>query len=133
MQFTYPQDFIKDVPAKEEAFSPQRKPPALKKMKFINLYLFLWVIFCPPGSALRIWIQGLHLTRIRIHNTGVNNLFCTRAGLGHYRVQGAERAVQGNTHHRVRHLLQAVPLPERHEEPLRVPLQTEGQVRTLPD
>ncbi len=61
------------------------------------------------------------------------NLFCARAGLGHYRVQGAERAVQGNTHHRVRHLLQAVPLPERHEEPLRVPLQTEGQVRTLLD
>jgi hypothetical protein len=72
MQFTYPQDFIKDVQAKEEAFSPQRKHPALKKMKFINLFLFLWVIFCPPESALRIRIQGLHLTRIRIHNTGVN-------------------------------------------------------------
>ncbi len=105
----------------------------------MNLFLLLWAIFallnpdCESGSGYTgtPFIPDTDPD----NNTGINKyivinkkMFFARAGLGHYRVQGAERAVQGNAHHRVRHLLQAVPLPERHEEPLRVPLQAEGQV-----
>jgi hypothetical protein len=35
---------MKDVQATEEAFIPQ-KHPALQKMKFVNRFLFFWVIF----------------------------------------------------------------------------------------
>jgi hypothetical protein len=43
---------IKDVQATGEAFSPQRREhPAIQNMKFLYLFLFLWVIFAllDPG------------------------------------------------------------------------------------
>jgi hypothetical protein len=46
LQFTY-------VQATGETFCPKRKDPALQKMKFINFFLCLWVIF-----ALRIRIAN---------------------------------------------------------------------------
>jgi hypothetical protein len=47
LQFTYPLASIKDVQAKEEAFSPQKRTSI-----FVGL-------FCPPGSGsrFRIWIN----------------------------------------------------------------------------
>jgi hypothetical protein len=41
---------IKDIQATGEAFSPYKGLTALgKKMKFINFFLFLWVIFALLG------------------------------------------------------------------------------------
>jgi hypothetical protein len=45
LQFTYPQASIKDVQVTEEALSSQKRHPALQNMKFLNLFLLLWVIF----------------------------------------------------------------------------------------
>ncbi len=47
LQFTYPLASIKGVQAIGEAFSPQKgtSVPALQNMKFLNFFLFLWVIF----------------------------------------------------------------------------------------
>ncbi len=52
----------------------QEKPSALKKehlalreIKYINFFLCLWVIFCPPGSGYRS--RDPHWIRIRIHST----------------------------------------------------------------
>ncbi len=46
LQFTYPQAFIKDVRATEEAFIPQKRTSSTSKREFSELlFLFLWVIF----------------------------------------------------------------------------------------
>jgi hypothetical protein len=36
---------LKEVQAIEEDFSTQRKHPVLQQIKFINFFIFLWVIF----------------------------------------------------------------------------------------
>jgi hypothetical protein len=46
VQFTYPKASIKDIQVgTEEAFSSQKRHPALQNMKFLNFLLILWVIF----------------------------------------------------------------------------------------
>jgi hypothetical protein len=55
---TYPKASIKDVRQKKPS-ALKREHPALQNMKFLNFFLFLWVIFCSPGTEFRI--------RIRIH------------------------------------------------------------------
>jgi hypothetical protein len=55
MQFIYPQASIKDVQATEEAFSPKREHPALQNMKFLHVFLFLWVIFVLLSKDLYHW------------------------------------------------------------------------------
>jgi hypothetical protein len=58
LQFTYPEAFIKDAQATGEAFSPQGEHPALKNMKILVFFLFLWVIFAlrdpDPNPAAQI-------------------------------------------------------------------------------
>jgi hypothetical protein len=36
---------IKDVQATEEAFSPQKRTSSTSNMKFLNFFLFMWIIF----------------------------------------------------------------------------------------
>jgi hypothetical protein len=68
---------MKDVQATKEASIPQ-KHPALRKMKFINRFLFCWVIFslldpdCESGSGFN---DPLNEDPIRIHNTAENKYF----------------------------------------------------------
>jgi hypothetical protein len=51
---------IKDVQATGRPSALKREHPALPNMKFLNFFLFMWVIFCPPGSGsgFRIRIQS---------------------------------------------------------------------------
>ncbi len=44
LQFTYSLDLHKGRPS----YSKSLQPSALQKMKFINCFLFFWVIFCTP-------------------------------------------------------------------------------------
>ncbi len=43
--FTYPKASIKNVQTTEEAFSPQMRTSELQKIKCINFFLFLLVMF----------------------------------------------------------------------------------------
>jgi hypothetical protein len=77
--FTYPQASIKDDQATEEAFSPQREHPVLKKMKFIKNFYFCGA-FLPFRIRVRIANPDTNpwtplnpdpiRIRIQIHNTG---------------------------------------------------------------
>ncbi len=66
----FPRPPLRTSKLKEKPSALKREHPALQKIKFINFFLFLWVIFCPPGSGsgLRNRIQGPQW--VRIHNTG---------------------------------------------------------------
>ncbi len=60
LQFTYPLPSVKDVQVTDEAFSSQKRHPALQNMKFLNFFYFCGS-FWPSGSG-----SGFQ-TRIRIH------------------------------------------------------------------
>jgi hypothetical protein len=74
LQFTYPEASRKDVQATREVL--KREHPALQKMKCINFFLFLWVIFalldsdpvCESGSGSRDLIES-GSTALLLHTT----------------------------------------------------------------
>jgi hypothetical protein len=96
-QFTYPHATIKDVQATGEAFGPQRKHPTRQNIKFLNFFLFLWVIFTildpdrdsESGSTdlIESGSETLFLTQNLIPSTGMDQ------GYGKYffRIQGSKQ------------------------------------------
>jgi hypothetical protein len=65
-QFTYPYVFIKDVQVKKEAFSSQKRHPALPNMKFLNFFLLFWVIFDLDPKP---WGKQQHFFQVRACKT----------------------------------------------------------------
>ncbi len=62
----------------EKPSAPKREHPAIQKMKFINFFLFLWVIYAilepnqVPDLGTSLYPNPTRI-RIRIHNTGIKH------------------------------------------------------------